>query len=223
MSAAQWADGWLMQSEAERRNYFIDSLRDEIERVRANLENLQKSHQDFIEKEFWPLVMDGIQKAEQTRSHERIKRIAAILGHSLEIGPRRAADVTEELMRIAINLSDQDVTVLRELVEGQLGFYDAKLGRATFNEVNKYWTGANNLGYPVPEHAPTFKLGISEGELQAACAKLQSFGLVVQSESIGISRQPGFQAFAILPRAIEFVDSIKALASDRTASTVSGR
>jgi hypothetical protein len=212
------AAAWVSRIEQDRSAYLIECLSDEFRRFRGKLEDLAEDHQNFVREEFLPLVVDGLQKAEQTRSRERIKRIAAILANALEIGPGRAVDVTEELMRIAANLADEDVAVLRHLVDGQRGFYNPKVGRPAFHEVNKYWTAANNLGQPVPESAPAFKLGISEGQLQVACAKLQSFGLVSQSESIGIPRQPGFQPFAILPRAIEFVDSIKALASNQAHS-----
>ena len=71
-------------------------------------------------KEQWmPLFLDGLQKAEQTINQQRIRRIAAILAHSLEVGPSKSIEVAEELMRIAMLLSDEDVLVLRSIYEGQ--------------------------------------------------------------------------------------------------------
>ena len=211
-TAARFAGSWISRLETDRRSDLIKCLVEQVRLLRSVLENLDEAHERFIKTEFLPLVLDGLQKAEQTRSRERIERIAAILADSLEVGPSRAADVTEELMRIAANLGDQDVAVLRELVKAQRVFYNEKVGRPDFNEVNKYWAGVQHI-HPDPARAPAFKLGISEGELQVACAKLQSFGLLVQTDSSAVYRQLGFPAFAILPRAIDFADSIQRLTS----------
>ena len=96
----------------------MSSLRDEVRRIRSNLETLEESHRRFVEEEFVPLVIDGLQKSELTANQQRIRRIAAILAHALEVGPSGSTELAEEMMRIAMLLSDDDVLVLRTIYEG---------------------------------------------------------------------------------------------------------
>jgi hypothetical protein len=93
-SALAAADAVISSIEADRREYLIASLIDELRSIRANMARLDDACRKFYEDEFIPLVLDGLQKAEQTRSRERIHRIAAILAHAFELGPIGKADVT---------------------------------------------------------------------------------------------------------------------------------
>lgn len=62
------------------------------------------------------LILDGARKAEATRAHERIRRLGLILANTAIDAPPTDADEVEEMMRIAMNLSDFEITYLRELV-----------------------------------------------------------------------------------------------------------
>lgn len=95
--------------------------REELKRVRAKLERLAEEHKRFVESEFWTLVTDGLQKAERTRSMNRIGRIAKILANAAVEGPSKPADMTEELMRVAMDTNDEDACVLAKVVNGQRG------------------------------------------------------------------------------------------------------
>jgi len=117
----------------------MSSLRDEVRRIRSNLETLDESHRRFVEEEFVPLVIDGLQKSELTANQQRIRRIAAILAHALEVGPSGSTELAEEMMRIAMLLSDDDVLVLRTIYEGQKAHYNANFGRTGAAEANDFW------------------------------------------------------------------------------------
>ncbi len=60
--------------------------------------------------------MDAARKAERTRSKERVKRIGLILASAVLETPLADADEAEEMMRIAMELSDRDLKYLRELI-----------------------------------------------------------------------------------------------------------
>jgi hypothetical protein len=70
-------------------------------------------------QEWFTLVEDGLKKAEQTRAKERVQRIGQILANSLVRVPVPNADDVEEMMRIAMELSDSEVQSLDELVKVQ--------------------------------------------------------------------------------------------------------
>jgi len=62
------------------------------------------------------LLLDAARKAENTRARERVKRIGLILANAV-LEPKRAdADEAEEMMRVAMELSDRDIEYLRELI-----------------------------------------------------------------------------------------------------------
>lgn len=65
-----------------------------------------------------------------TRAVERVKRIATILANGIaDLGPLDEDEI-EEMMRVATELTDQDVDYLRELVliEGNLAKHAAEAG-----------------------------------------------------------------------------------------------
>jgi hypothetical protein len=198
----------LSMLEARRCEYLMTTLSDELRRVRANLEHLTESHRRFIEEEYFPLVVDGLQKAEQTRSTQRIRRIAAILAHAYEAGPTKSADLAEELMRIAMLLSDDDVVVLRGLYDGQKAGYNSQAGRTSAEQANDFWRlidpiHGTALGPETSLHR--FPIGV----LQGICGKLQSMGLVVQVQRNDFKVSQSILPYAILARAVDFVEYIQ--------------
>jgi hypothetical protein len=62
------------------------------------------------------LVIDAARKAEATRAQERVRRIGLILANGITEVKPIDADEIEEMMRIAMELSDQDLDFLRELI-----------------------------------------------------------------------------------------------------------
>jgi hypothetical protein len=219
--------GWLIgRAREERRNAIADVLAEELTWVKARLQEITDDHARFMENEFRDLVLDAFEKAEQTRSRERIERIGRIVANAAVSGPQTPTDITEELSRIAMSLDDADVIVLSELVRGQRTEFSKSLATVPAEAVNNYWrTGDVAIAdKPVQQILPSplqtaarlsgvaLKLQIPEGELHARCAKLQAFGLTVQVNRNEIKNPPGTLPYAILGRAIDFVDAIRSLA-----------
>jgi len=156
-----------------------------------------------------PLVLDGLQKAEQTRSQQRIRRIASVLAHAYDVGPSKSADLAEEMMQIAMLLSDDDVLVLRSVYEGQIGDYNRHLGRTGHEQANDFWRllDPTQRLHGDPEVLSLNRLQI--GVLQGVCAKLQSLGLLAQVERNNFKLSPGFTPYALLGKGVDFIEYIR--------------
>jgi hypothetical protein len=109
------------------------------------------------------LVVDAARKSENTRSKERVKRIGLILANAV-VASRPDADEFEELMRVAMELADGDVALLRELVriEGAMLSKQEYIPRYTAHQQWEFGKWGSNI----------------DPELDSVFSKLESFGLV---------------------------------------------
>ena len=155
------------------------------------------------------LRADGLQKAERTRSKDRIARIAKILANAAVRGSSRPADLTEELMRIAMDLDDEDVRVLAELVNGQRDQLQPGVGRVDHESANNYWRSGVAREFRGIDGGPAVRLRITEGKLQSHCAKLQGFGLIVQVPPNPMKISAGVVPYSVLQMALDFVDGVQ--------------
>ena len=123
----------------ENRNLLLDVLKEEVQKMKGQLETLSEDHRRFVEEEFPGLVCDGLQKSQDVRAKERVKRIARILAGALKEGPEVAADETEEMMRVATSLGENDVMVLLEIYIAQVEDLKRASGRLNVDNVNQAW------------------------------------------------------------------------------------
>src|SRR6266700_1188676 len=103
--------------ESERSEYLLRCVIDDLKWLRGELHNVTQKQEEYLSKDWVELLFDADKKARATRAKTRIERIATILCSSIRIEPKPAADQTEEMMRIATELTDDDVLVLRQLRE----------------------------------------------------------------------------------------------------------
>jgi len=118
------------------------------------------------------------------------------------------ADEVEELLRVSIDLDDTDVKVLNALVVGQRELLVSNTGMVTPGQANKFWQHAGRVSDTSRLSDMAERLGITDGALQSACAKLQAYGLLVQVERDESKLGRGAILYCILPRAVVFVDAI---------------
>lgn len=146
----------------------IDTLVSEVGRLSKEVEDLRKKIPPMEFKTRTEassrLLIDAFRKAMTTRAVERVKRIGIILANGI-VEPRAIdEDEIEEMMRIASELTDKDVSYLRDLVnvEGDL----VKLnGRIERYQAHKQW-----------EHGPWGTR--VDGQIDSIFSKLESYGLV---------------------------------------------
>lgn len=183
---------WLTRNRISKIEQLIDTIRQELRRHSDQLEKLCNGTQGEAE-EFLALVLDGINKAENTRAKERIERIGAILAHSAITSPRPRPDDIEEMMRIAVELSDREVQFLNELVGIQGAIVEAQ-GRISRFDAWQSWDSGPWGSNP-------------NSDLDSAFSKLESFGLVsrVPPPSNFTITADIQNRFALLRKGVDFV------------------
>ncbi len=137
------------------------------------------------------LVADAAKKAINTRSLKRIQRIGVILSNGL-VQKTLHPDHVEEMMRVAMDLDDTDISYLGELVRVE-GETVAALGRIERYEAHTRW-----------EHA---RWGTTlNPELDSVFSKLTSYGLVVPIPPPNkLNIHADFQnRYALLPKGLHF-------------------
>jgi hypothetical protein len=215
---------FVAKQKDERGAAYLKTLSDELSYLGGKVESVARAQARFSDDDFRSLVLDAWQKAEEARTLRRIQQIARIIANAATAAKPDPRNVTEELTRIAMDLDDVDVRVLDELVRRQDTAFAPSSGRVNDEAANDFWRTGHAASRIPGSHDrfTTFseRLDISEGELQSRCAKLQSFGLVVQVERRPDRNPPGIIPYAVLARGIEFVKAIKSLGgATETAAT----
>jgi hypothetical protein len=172
----------------------LTTCMDEVRKHEAELKRLREamSAHEIAQKEeiLRELLVDGARKAEVTRAVERIRRIGMILASSSIESKTVDADEVEEMMRIAMNLSDVDVLILKAAI--QQYDRDAKSTSEARNSI------AARVWMTVAASQPA---AISGDELASIGAKLQSFGLTSRIEGL----TGDASSFVVLQRGRRFI------------------
>lgn len=107
--------------ELERIRLMVETCMSEIRKHEGQLAQLTAAETaEEIEKRSQALIdlsIDAARKAERTRAKERVRRIGLILANAAVESQRMDEDEIEEMMRIAMDLSDRDVELLKELIK----------------------------------------------------------------------------------------------------------
>jgi hypothetical protein len=112
--------GLLDRQAEENSRYLLEALTSEVEYLGKSYQALDERHWQFLNTDWIALLADAERKARQARGAEKIRRLARIVVHPAVVGPvADASDTAEEMMRTALRLDEQDVLVLRTLVEYQ--------------------------------------------------------------------------------------------------------
>jgi hypothetical protein len=191
----------LDRHEASNRAELLSALVERVQKHSAVLDELigkSEPHDHFFTDKFPGLVVEAARRADTVRSKERIRRFAAILAHSLEVGPRDGADYVEEMLRIANDLSDWDVQVLDSawnefLVQRQ----DTPIHLIRANRMESDVDVAARVWVKMHSSVPS-------GELPSIGAKLQSFGLMSRIEG----KTGEENSFQVLERGRRFIEYI---------------
>lgn len=146
----------------DRERYLLEWIIHDLGKLATDYESLSAAQRRYMETDWVFLLQTAQQNAHATRQAERIRRIAAILTGSI-VEPIRPPDETDELMGIAMNLSDEDVVVLLEVRERQ-------------HRWERNQTTQPSL------FAPTDLPGIAPERALSILAKLTSLGLIIRAE-----------------------------------------
>jgi|GEM_PF-3161699 hypothetical protein len=201
---ADFLAGRLNKQAEERRNLLLETVADKTVKYSEELDRLKKSVDEHGERTkpevMAELLMDATRKAQNTRAKERVRRIALILFNAL-VEPKEAdADEVEEMMRVAMEVSDRDIVYLGELVKIESNLL------ATRDHIPRYdahsaWINGFWGDRVVPEVDSVFQ-------------KLESYGLVTRiappnNQNIMTDIQ---NRYVLLPKGLRFVNLIKSRA-----------
>jgi hypothetical protein len=190
---------WAARYESEKQKgenseLMLTVMWQELKRHIADFEEFRKEDPARRE-EIRRLVIDGMRKSEDLRDRKRVERIGKILAHAIAIGPASNFDKAEELMRIARDLSDQDVLALGHLYEHQFSVLNKAGWNIDVDEINKIWKKSQ----------PKIPGTVLPGEVDSILLKLQGLGLAVAVERREFQLGPNERVFALLPKGADFV------------------
>jgi hypothetical protein len=136
---------------------------DQIRELHDAKTNQHPEVRERISKE---LLLDAARKAESTRAEERVKRIGVILANAVVGLKIPDADETEEMMRVAMELSDRDIEFLKELVRIEGSLLQARAHIPRYDAHQRWEQG--------------FWGDRVDPEVDSVFSKLESYGLVVR-------------------------------------------
>jgi hypothetical protein len=193
-------DLWITDA-YDRIKLMIETCVAELRKHEEELQRLRESLSDKQSQErgeaLNALLLDGARKAEATRARDRVRRIGLILANAAIANAMPDGDDVEELLRIAMELSQRDVTFLRELV---------KVEGPTLETQDRL---ARPAAYQMWERCQwTTRM---DGELDSVFSKLESYGLVSRiAPPNNLNIHADFQTrFALLKKGLRFVQFIK--------------
>ena len=170
----------------------------ELDRLKKSVdENSERTKPDVMAE----LLMDATRKAQSTRAKDRVQRIGLILFNAI-VEPKAAdADEVEEMMRVAMEVSDRDIYFLKELVRIDGNLLESRDHIPRYDAhtawINGFWGDR-----VVPEVDSVFQ-------------KLESYGLVKRlAPPNNMNIMADIQnRYVLLPKGMRFVNLIKSRAS----------
>jgi hypothetical protein len=143
------------------------------------------------------LVLDAARRAVITRAKDRVKRLGLILANGVAEPKQTDGDEVEEMMRIAMEVNDNDLHYLGELVRIERDQVVA-LGRIPRYPANRAW----ELGFWGAD---------ADGEIDSVFSKLESYGLVSRiPPPTNVNSTADFQnRYALLKKGLRFVNLIQ--------------
>src|SRR5208337_707904 len=180
----------------ENSELMIKTLWEEGKRASSTLDSLRQEsvNRDEVQR----LFLDATRKAEDLRDRKRVERIGKILAHALTLGPASDFDKAEEMMRVARDLSDQDILGLRYLYDTQFVCLQQSHLQVNIDEINNIW-----------RDKPRKIEGVLQAEYVSIFLKLQGLGLATSVERKQTQLPPNELVFGLLAKGADFVRYIQ--------------
>jgi hypothetical protein len=156
----------IAEDSHEKLRLMLATCIDEVRRHEESIKQLREQQTEYQsrQKVIEDLMQDAARKAENTRAEERIVRIGLILARVIVAPDQPNADEAEEMMRIAMNLSDYEIGFLSELIKVEAGLLQSRDFIPRYDAYTM-WERCN-WGTKI------------DPELDSAFSKLASYGLV---------------------------------------------
>jgi len=203
--AADFLAGHLQKQSEERVHLLLQTVADETVKCGVELDRLKKSVDENSERTkpevMAELLMDATRKAQSTRAKDRVQRIGLILFNAIAEPKLADSDEVEEMMRVAMEISDRDIYFLKELVKIEGNLLDGRDHVPRYDAhtawINGFWGDR-----VVPEVDSVFQ-------------KLESYGLVTRlAPPNNMNIMADIQnRYVLLPKGMRFVNLVRSRTS----------
>ena len=202
---AERIKGHLAADSVQRIRLMLDTCVSEVRKHDREISELHDAataeESEAREAILRDLIIDAGHKAENTRAKERVKRIGIILGNASVESKQTEADEIEEMMRVAMELSDRDIDLLRELVRIEGPTLQMRDHIPRYDAYLRWEQGrwGNRI----------------DPEIDSVFSKLESYGLVSRlAPPNNLNLMADFQnRYVLLKKGLRFVDLTREAAS----------
>lgn len=206
--AIECLKGHLAADSLERIGIMLKTCMNEVRKYENETRQLRDSRtaeesqaREEVSRE---LLLDAARKAESTRAKDRVKRIGLVLANAVVESKPTDADEVEEMMRVAMELSDRDIEFLRELmkIEGAMLQTQDHISRY---EAHTRWEQGFWGARIIPE-------------IDSVFSKLESYGLVARiPPPNNLNIMADFQnRYVLLKKGVRFVLLIREAAANHS-------
>jgi hypothetical protein len=191
---AQWA-----QSNTE---YLLEGVVEEIERLTRLYESMAEQSRNFLDYD-WPLlVLKAMEDGRSARDRRRLDRVVSILTHAAFVADPLSGDRTEQLIRIALELGEAELAVMKIIYETQNGALERI---ALSNDRPLLRPGEIDDAWEKLQKSLSSEQKI---ELPSLCRTLEGYGLVA-SIGGGVSSLAAYGPWSLLLRGKQLVEHIR--------------
>jgi hypothetical protein len=142
-------------------------------------------------------MVEAVSKAQETGSKERIDRLGLVVVASILKGPSSSIDLADEMIRVSVEVSAQDVDVLATIYSVQA---QGLIHLDFLPEQNL----ANSTWRQLQSSHSLFR----SSAIHSICAKLQSLGLIAQVERIPTTLDLTSIPYSVLRNGAEYLQLI---------------
>ena len=173
--------------------YLFESLVQDVKRIDLKLDAFENAGQ--IEREALnELVSEGVVRAAEAKSKERVRRIAKILANALRGGPKQTYEAERELIDAAAQIGESDAFILGTMMKHQ-GAMVKGAGLADINGANDTWT-------KMMEEHKEFR----DAHIHVSCARLQSQGLIIRMDRKTSALDLATNAYSLTTFGVQFCE-----------------
>jgi hypothetical protein len=182
--------------------YLLDGILIEIDWLNKRYESVAEQSRRFLDEDWPSLVLKAIEDSRYVRDQRRLDRVLSILAHAGEVADPFSADRTEQLVRIALELGEAELMVLRLIYDTQNEAFERI---ALANDRSLLFPGEIDDGWKKLQELLSSAQRI---ELPSVCRTLEGYGLVV-SIGGGVSSLAAYGPWSLLIRGKQLVEHIR--------------
>jgi hypothetical protein len=173
--------------------YLFGSLVQDVERIDLKLdafENAGKIEREALNE----LVSEGVVRAAEAKSEERVRRIARVLANTLRGGPKQSYEAERELIDAAAQIGESDTFILGTMMKHQ-GTMVKSSGLADINGASDTWKKM------MEEHKE-----FTDAHIHVSCARLQSQGLIIRMDRKTSTLDLATNAYSLTTFGVQFCE-----------------